>query len=144
MKTKDILFVHNLLKEQGKTLSKVESDDAKFDIIILVSKMRKIAEDYQELIDDAMEKLKGENHDEMQELLISARRDSESITKEQYAAINKYYKEYQERVDKCVEPETNKDHELDITCLKDNLKGVILSYGWDMPTADSYIKAIES
>ena len=145
MKTKDILTIHAMLNEQGKTLQKVESDDAKFDIIMLASKMRKIADDYKELLTDASEKLKGANHDEVMSQLAKWRNEgTEALTQDERIAVNRYLADYQKKVEKCVEPEAEKEHDIDTKPLKDNMKGIILSYGWDVNTADQFIKIVES
>lgn len=134
MKTNSIVTVFNLLN--SAKINEV-STSGKIKIIKAVREMKPIANGFDELLNDAREKLKGENHDEMAEKANRWQQlgDEVDFTDEEKIAINAYFMEYGNRIDECVKEEAEKEHILSFTRLtEEEFEGLISSNDWDVRT----------
>lgn len=134
MKTNSIVTVFNLLN--SAKINEVATS-GKIKIIKAVREMKPIANGFDELLNDAREKLKGENHDEMAEKANRWQQlgDEVDFTDEEKIAINAYFMEYGNRIDECVKEEAEKEHILSFTRLtEEEFEGLISSNDWDVRT----------
>lgn len=134
MKTNSIVTVFNLLN--SAKINEVTTS-GKIKIIKAVREMKPIANGFDELLNDAREKLKGENHDEMAEKANRWQQlgDEVDLTDEEKIAINAYFMEYGNRIDECVKEEAEKEHILSFTRLtEEEFEGLISSNDWDVRT----------
>lgn len=134
MKTNSIVTVFNLLNS-AKINEVITS--GKIKIIKAAREMKPIANGFDELLNDAREKLKGENHDEMAEKASRWQQlgDEVDLTDEEKIAINTYFMEYGNRIDECVREESEKEHTLSFTKLtEEEFEGLISSNDWDVKT----------
>lgn len=134
MKTNSIITVFNLLN--SAKINEV-STSGKIKIIKAVREMKPIANGFDELLNDAREKLKGENHDEMAEKANRWQQlgDEVDLTDKEKIAINAYFMEYGNRIDECVKEEAEKEHILSFTRLtEEEFEGLISSNDWDVRT----------
>lgn len=134
MKTNSIVTVFNLLNS-AKINEVITS--GKIKIIKAVREMKPIANGFDELLNDAREKLKGENHDEMAEKAGRWQQlgDEVDLTDEEKIAINTYFMEYGNRIDECVREESEKEHTLSfIKLTEEEFEGLISSNDWDVKT----------
>lgn len=134
MKTNSIVTVFNLLNS-AKINEVITS--GKIKIIKAVREMKPIANGFDELLNDAREKLKGENHDEMAEKASRWQQlgDEVDLTDEEKIAINTYFMEYGNRIDECIREESEKEHTLLFTKLtEEEFEGLISSNDWDVKT----------
>ena len=134
MKTNSIVTVFNLLNS-AKINEVITS--GKIKIIKAVREMKPIANGFDELLNDAREKLKGENHDEMAEKASRWQQlgDEVDLTDQEKIAINTYFMEYGNRIDECVREESEKEHTLSFTKLtEEEFEGLISSNDWDVKT----------
>ncbi len=136
MKTKDLVSAYNLLNEAK--LTKMEDAD-KFKVIKALRVMKKTAKDYEDFAEDAQKKLQGENHEEMQKRAQEwnekhkGAKISDLTTEEQteLADINKYYKEYGDKVAACVNEEAEKDVKTEFDKLsEDAFSKLVASNDW--------------
>lgn len=134
MKTNSIVTVFNLLN--SAKINEVTTS-GKIKIIKAVREMKPIANGFDELLNDAREKLKGENHDEMAEKANRWQQlgDEVDLTDEEKIAINAYFMEYGNRIDECMKEEAEKEHILSFTRLtEEEFEGLISSNDWDVRT----------
>lgn len=118
-KTMEIVAAYSKIKDAK--LGKLE-DEQKFAVIRIGKKLKQIAVDFEEFVQDAREKLKDEKFDEMQEKVQkwqgkTAQTDDEKI---EVTAINAYYNIYNKKVEECVKPEAEKEVEIDIEPLTED------------------------
>jgi hypothetical protein len=134
MKTNSIVTVFNLLN--SAKINKV-SDSGKIKVVKAVRQMKSIATNFDELLNDARERLKGEEHDEMAEKASRWQMEGDSVdlTDEEKIAINAYFMEYGNRIDECIKEEAEKEHTLSFTRLtEEEFEGLISSNDWDIKT----------
>ena len=134
MKTNSIVTVFNLLN--SAKINEVATS-GKIKVIKAVREMKPIATSFDELLNDAREKLKGDNHDEMAEKASRWQQqgDEVDLTDEEKIAINTYFMEYGNRIDECVKEEAEKEHILSFTRLtEEEFEGLISSNDWDVKT----------
>jgi hypothetical protein len=134
MKTNSIVTVFNLLN--SAKINKV-SDSGKIKVVKAVRQMKPIATNFDELLNDARERLKGEEHDEMAEKAgrWQMEGDQVELTDEEKIAINNYFMAYSNRIDECIKEEAEKEHILSFTRLTDEeFEGLISSNDWDIKT----------
>lgn len=142
MKTTEIVSVYELLS--NAKINKV-ADSGKIKVIKAVREMKKISTDFNELIEDAREKLKGENHDEIFEKASRWQQEGENVnlTDEEKIEINSYLVSYGNRIDNCVKEDAEKVHDLEFTKLTDEeFEGLISSNDWDVKTIMEIQEAI--
>jgi hypothetical protein len=134
MKTNSIVSVFNLLN--SAKINKV-NDSGKIKIIKAVRQMKPIANGFDELLNDARERLKGEEHEEMSEKAgrWQMEGDTVDLTDEEKIAINNYFIAYSNRIDECIKEEVDREHELTFTKLtEEEFEGLISSNDWDVKT----------
>ena len=102
-------------------LSKCEDAD-KFKVIKLLRKLKGICTEFEDFQKDAMERLKGDNHDEMVELAQEWQKDGENtkLSEEVRKNINEYFGKYNSDVLKCIDEEANKENELEFDGFTDD------------------------
>lgn len=128
MKTKDILFLNEILSLPTTRLTKIHDDEAKFKIILMLPELKAIAEKYHNLVEGAREKLQDEKYDEYDKRLKEwQKKGDDAFSKEEKDDIANYFNETQKSFNKFVEAENEKEIELDTTAIKDNIRGIILS-----------------
>ena len=134
MKTNSIVSVFNLLN--SAKINKV-NDSGKIKIIKAVRQMKPIANGFDELLNDARERLKGEEHEEMSEKAgrWQMEGDTVDLTDEEKIAINNYFIAYSNRIDECIKEEADREHELTFAKLtEEEFEGLISSNDWDVKT----------
>ena len=134
MKTNSIVSVFNLLN--SAKINKV-NDSGKIKIIKAVRQMKPIANGFDELLNDARERLKGEEHEEMSEKSSRWQMEGDIVdfTDEEKIAINNYFIAYSNRIDECIKEEADREHELTFTKLtEEEFEGLISSNDWDVKT----------
>lgn len=116
MKTIMIIAAYNALT--GSKLTKM-SGDGKIKVVKIIKAMKPIATDYDDFRKDALERLKPEGYDAMAEKAQQWQKDGENttLTATERAEINQFFADYQTEVDKCLNDEVNKEHELSFTKL---------------------------
>lgn len=150
MKTKDIVSIYAFLNEAK--LTKMEDAD-KFTVIKALRVFKPVAKGYEDFIEDAKNKLKGEEHDAMTERAqkwndANQGKKVGELTKEQIAeleAINKYFSDYNKSVEDCVKEEAEKEVELAFDKLTEESFGkLVASNDWTcgqiMELSDSIVK----
>ena len=134
MKTNSVVTVFNLLN--SAKINEV-STSGKIKIIKAVREMKPIAIGFDELLNEAREKLQGENHDEMAEKAMRWQQqgDKVELTDEEKIAVNTYFMEYGNRIDECIKEEAEKEHTFNFTKLtEEEFEGLISSNDWDIKT----------
>lgn len=118
-KTNEIVNAYALLKDAKS--SKMEDAD-RFKVVKALRQIKKIAEDFEDFRNDAMEQLKGEKHDEMLEKAKQWQNEGQntSLTEKERIAINEYFDEYNKKVTDCLKDELEKTHTLDYETLSDD------------------------
>lgn len=110
MKKKDIITAYSIL--QNAKLSKME-DAEKITVVKAMRELKPVYESYQDFAKDAQEKLKGDDHDEMQQSAEEWNRKYKGKTSadipademERLAAINEYFAAYTRRIEECLKEE---------------------------------------
>lgn len=125
IKTIDAVVVYNLLKQTQ--LGKMESKD-KFSVIKTIKALKGVADEFEAFREDAAERLKGENHDDMtakaQEW--QQKGDKCTFTNDEKIAINEYFEHYGKELADCVNEEAEKEHELDIRTITEAAFGALM------------------
>lgn len=135
--TREIIEAYTLLKN-GK-ITKMDDAD-KFKLIKALRPMKKINEEFDSFRTDVMEKLKGDNHDEMIERAQKWQQEGEKTTlsEQERIEINSYFTEYNEKVTNCLKEEIEKEHELDdIKLTDDAISKLIASNDWTLGQVES-------
>lgn len=128
MKTKDVIFLSDLFGQPDVRLTKIVNDDNKFAIILLLPKLKEVAEKYRELVKEAQEKLHDEAWDGYAEKLRVWQRDGDdALTEEERKVISEYFKKAQECINKFAERELDKDVDIDIAPIRDCVRQIVLS-----------------
>lgn len=118
MKKSEVLAIYEIVKAAKVT----KMDDAdKFKVVKALKNMKPIATDFDEFKKEALEKLKGEDHDSMVEKAQKWQQEGENttLTVEERTELNKYFNEYNNKVLECVREEAEKDIVLNIDKLND-------------------------
>lgn len=136
MKTKEMVSAYKILNEAKLT----KMDDAdKFKVIKALRAMKVIAKDFEDFMDDAKEKLKGENHEEM---LSKAQEwnskhgnsklgDLSAEEAKELADMEKYFSDYSKKVDGCIAEESEKEAEAEFCKLsEDAFAKLVASNDW--------------
>lgn len=130
--TKEIVEVYSILKDAKIT----KMDDAdKFKVIKSLRPLKKISEDFEDFRTDALEKLKGDNHNEMTERARKWQQDGDktTLTDKERIEVNTYFTEYNDKVTKCLTEELEKEHDLDDVNLTEDAFGkLIASNDWTL------------
>lgn len=107
LKTIEAVNAYNTVKDAK--LTKMEEGE-QFSLILIMRSLKKAASDYGDFVKDAQEKLKPENFSDLQE---RAGRFP-SLSDEEKIQTNRELQAYNEKVEKCVRPESEKQVEIDI------------------------------
>lgn len=107
LKTQDVVSTFNLLSN-GK-LTKMESSD-KFKVLKMMRVMQPIADEWESFMKHVDEKLKKDNHDEIVEKVKQWQQEGENttLTEAERIEINKYFAEYQQEKNDCINDELKK------------------------------------
>ena len=117
MKTIEITNIYAVLNEAKLT----KMDDAdKFKVIKALRVIKPVAKGYEDFVEEAKNKLKGDDHDKMTEKAQAWNKDNQGkkvgeLTQEQIDelnTINTYFAEYNKRVETCLKEEAEKEVEL--------------------------------
>lgn len=141
--TKEIVEAYALLREAKVT----RMDDAdKFKVIKALRPMRKVSEEFDDFRSDALEKLKGERHDEMAERARKWQQDGDktTLTEAERAEVNAYFTEYNDKVTKCLKDEMGKTHDLGDTGLTDDALGkLVASNDWTLGQIETVAEVLQ-
>lgn len=125
IKTIDCVVANNLLV--SASLGKMSAAD-KFNVIKSIKAIKPVVEAFEDFRNDAAEKLKGENHEEMQSKANEWRTkgDKCTLTDEEKVKINTYFEAYAHDLKECIDEEVNKENELDIRTISEEAFGLLL------------------
>lgn len=130
--TKEILDAYVLLVNAKVT----KMDDAdKFKVIKALRPIRKIGNDFNDFKTVVLEKLKGENHDELAKMANKWQKEKENttLTEQEKIKVNSYFAEYNNKVTKCLKEELEKEHDLDDVNLTEEAFGqLVASNDWTL------------
>lgn len=136
MKTIEITNIYAVLNEAK--LTKMEDAD-KFKVIKALRAIKPIAKGYEDFVEDAKNKLKGEDYDKMSEKAQAWNKDNQGkkvgeLTQEEIDnlnTINTYFAEYNKRVENCLKEEAEKEVELTFDKLNEDAFGkLVASNDW--------------
>ena len=113
---KDIRDVYVLLN--GAKLTKMGAH-TQVKLVKIVRKLKGIVVPYEEYVKDAAEKLKGDNHDEM-EALLNEWKDKGSLDKDNQDKMKAYWKEFNQKLDESLQDEFEKLHEVEFEKLTED------------------------
>ena len=123
---KQIVAAYNAL---GNTKSTKLEDSEKGKILKARKAMRPIAEDYEAFLKDCQETLKPENWDEIQTKLQKWQQEGEktTLTEEERVEINKAVIDYQNKINKVVKEELEKEVEINFEKLEEGANVKLMS-----------------
>ena len=136
MKTIEITNIFAVLNEAK--LTKMEDAD-KFKVIKALRAIKPIAKGYEDFVEDAKNKLKGEDFDNMSEKAQAWNKDNQGKKVGELAqeeidnlnVINTYFAEYNKRVETCLKEEAEKEVELTFDKLSEEAFGkLVASNDW--------------
>lgn len=141
MKTKDVVAAFAAL--DGAKLGKME-DKEKFTLVKALKALRPIKKAYEEFVNDARERLKGDDFETMQERAVKWNEQHRGqlqadLTPEEQAELkelNEYFQHYQDSVNECVSEEAEKEVTADYTRLSEEAFGRLLASNPDMRLED--------
>ena len=113
---KDIRDVYVLL--DGAKLSKMGAKE-QIKLVKIVRKLKGIVVPYEGYVKDAAEKLKGDNHAEM-EALLNEWKDKGSLDKDNQDKMKAYWKEFNQKLDESLQDEFEKLHEVEFEKLTED------------------------
>lgn len=113
---KDIRDVYVLLN--GAKLTKMGAK-AQVKLVKIVRRMKGVVAPYEEYVKDAAEKLKGDNHAEM-EALFNEWKEKGTLDKDNQNKVVAYYKEFNQKLDESLQDEFEKQHEVDFEKLTED------------------------
>lgn len=116
IKTSVVIAVYNAIN--SAKLTKLTDID-KFKVIRMARSMKDIASGFNDFTKDAQEKLKDERFDIMVEKAQQWQREGENttLTEEERVAVNRYFSEYNKKVDECVRTEADKNVDIEFELL---------------------------
>lgn len=134
MKTSEIVRAYRTINDAK--LTRMEDAD-KFRVIRAIRQMKPVAASFDAFVEDARERLKPEGWDGMQR---KARQwqeegDKTALSVEERREINRYFTDYNDRVEECVREEAEREPELDYGRLSEDAFGrFIASNDFDVKT----------
>lgn len=134
MKTINIVSAYRTINVAK--LSKMEDAD-KYKVIKAIREMKPIAEQFDSFVSDARERLKPEDFDAMQKQAVKWQEEGENttLTMEERVRLNRYFEDYNKKVEECVREESEKEHELKFCRLSEDAFCKFLgSNDWDVKT----------
>lgn len=122
------------------SLGKMASAD-KFAVIKTIKAMKPIVEAFTDFRTDASEKLKGDNHAQMQTKAMQWQKEGDKcgLTDAEKMEVNSYFENYANDLKECIEEELQKDNELDIRTISEEAFGYLLDAN-DKWNADQIMK----
>lgn len=130
IKTSTIIAVYNAINVAK--LTKL-SDTDKFKVIRMARAMKEVANGFNDFTKEAQEKLKDEQFDGMVEKAQQWQKDGEKtlLTESERIAINRYFADYNRKVEECVKVEAEKEIELEFELLgEDGFLQLAASNDW--------------
>lgn len=123
LKTSDIIAAYRLIS--AAKINKIESDTDKYAIIKTTRALKKIAEEFENCHKDAVESLKGDNHDEMVALAQKWQNEENekkpvTLTDAEKAKVNAYFAKYNNDIANCMNECFGKEHEVDVKTIGDD------------------------
>ena len=113
---KDIRDVYVLLN--GAKLTKMGAK-AQVKLVKIVRRMKGVVAPYEEYVKDAAEKLKGDNHAEM-EALFNEWKEKGTLDKDNQDKMKAYWKEFNQKLDESLQDEFEKQHEVEFEKLTED------------------------
>lgn len=118
-------------------LTKMEDTD-KYKVIKAIREMKPVVESFDSFVSDARERLKPEDFDTMQEKAAQWQKegDATTLTVEDRVELNRYFEDYNRKVEECVKEESEKEHELKFGRLSEEAfcKLMASNPDWDVKT----------
>ena len=134
MKTIDIVKAYRIINDAK--LTKMEDAD-KFKVIKATRQLKPVAASFDEFVKEAQERLKPEGWDDMQKKARQWQEDGDksALTAEERREINRYFMDYNAKVEECVKEEAEKEPELTYERLSEEAFGqFIASNDYDVRT----------
>lgn len=134
MKTIDIVKAYRIINDAK--LTKMEDAD-KFKVIKATRQLKPVAASFDEFVKEAQERLKPEGWDDMQKKARKWQEDGDksTLTVEERREINRYFTDYNAKVEECVKEEAEKEPELTYEHLSEEAFGkFIASNDYDVRT----------
>lgn len=128
--TEKIIVAAKILSDEKTRLSKMDEAD-KFAVVRTLRTTRAIVEDMEKFQNDARERLKPENFDELQR---QAQR-FDSLSDDEKVALNKSLMEYDSAVRRCVADELASEKEIEVYPLSSDGFNKFMASNEDMPAA---------
>lgn len=112
LSVKKIGNVYRLLNEAK--IAKMESKD-QIKLVRIVRKLKGVMAPFDDFVKDAEEKLKGENHDEMERKWQQWQRegDKTTLSEEERSTVAEYKTEYNKKLNDCLLEEFVREHEVE-------------------------------
>lgn len=126
MTIKKVADVYKVLS--SAKLSKLK-DEEKFKIIKQLRKLKPVHDKYNADVEDARERLKGDEHESVEEdtRLLTSLGEKSGVAIERIAEVNLYWRDYNRRVDLCVKEEGDREIDLDIEPMTAEIQGKLLA-----------------
>lgn len=134
MKTIDIVKAYRIINDAK--LTKMEDAD-KFKVIKATRQLKPVAASFDEFVKEAQERLKPDGWDDMQKKARKWQEDGDKSTLavEERREINRYFTDYNAKVEECVKEEAEKEHELTYERLSEEAFGkFVASNDYDVRT----------
>lgn len=134
MKTIDIVKAYRIINDAK--LTKMEDAD-KFKVIKATRQLKPVAASFDEFVKETQERLKPEGWDDMQKKARQWQEDGDksTLTVEERREINRYFTDYNAKVEECVKEEAETEHELTYERLSEEAFGkFIASNDYDVRT----------
>ena len=135
MKTMNIVTAYRTIN--ASKLTKMEDTD-KYKVIKAIREMKPVVESFDSFVSDARERLKPEDFDTMQEKAAQWQKegDATTLTVEDRVELNRYFEDYNRKVEECVKEESEKEHELKFGRLSEEAfcKLMASNPDWDVKT----------
>lgn len=130
IKTEKVVSVYGVLAEAK--ITKMEDKD-KFKVIKALKELKVVAKAFEDFRTDALEKLKGEEHDKMVERAQQWQRegDKTTLTEDERIEVNKYLTDYNTKVAECLKEEAEKENDITFEPLTEEALGkLVASNDW--------------
>lgn len=115
LKTSEIVNAYQLIK--AAKMSSMTLDEKKA-VLLATRKLKAVAMDFEDFRTDAMERLKGENHDKMVEALTNWQKQERdgavTLTESERNEIEQYFSAYNKDIVACLQDEAGKAHDVEL------------------------------
>lgn len=128
--TEKIVGAYSILADAK--ITKMEDAD-KYKVIKMLRSLRGVALAFEEFRQDAVTRLRGEEHEKMVELADQWRREGEktTLTEDERRGVNMYFAEYNRKVEECLRDEADKENDLEFEVLTEEAFGkLVASNDW--------------